>query len=202
MAAHVAVDHIQRHIVDQQRGELFASHVGRRRAATAAEPAAWRDCVTWLDAHDTLSSAADWPDLFGCLTLAGNASAEFDAYPTPPAPELDMMGFIFRSPAALFPLAMNDGASHAATALMNELATDSTLSQTLADLDVPTLIIHGRHDLVAPWQVGVFVIDTIATPEADRRRVVLEHTAHGSFREQDEAEYQAEVLTFVRDHTE
>lgn len=67
-----------------------------------------------------------------------------------------------------------------ATGFMNQVMFDQSLTKTLERLEIPTLLIYGRLDLVAPVEVGEYMLNHIATDEMDKKLVVLEESRYGA----------------------
>ncbi len=48
------------------------------------------------------------------------------------------------------------------------LITDDRLIETAHRINIPTLLVYGRHDLIAPFEVGQWHLDTIETPPIEK----------------------------------
>jgi len=70
------------------------------------------------------------------------------------------------------------------------------LTHAMADIDVPTLVLQGRHDHVAPWEVGRDLFDAVATPDEHKREVILEDSGH-AWGGDDFVIAQREALAFI-----
>ena len=63
---------------------------------------------------------------------------------------------------------------------MSRVVTDNSLEQTINRITIPTLIIYGGKDLIAPLEVGENIYNEIETAEQDKVLVVLENSRHGA----------------------
>jgi len=60
------------------------------------------------------------------------------------------------------------------------VATNRTLSTTVARVSIPVLLIYGAKDLIAPPEVGQIIYGQIQTPPAQKRLLILLHSRHGA----------------------
>ncbi|MCJ8318776.1 MAG: alpha/beta hydrolase [Colwellia sp.] len=93
----------------------------------------------------------------------------------------------------------NNKKTISASKFMHWVATNNTMENKIHRIEIPTLLLYGRHDLIAPVEVGQHILATISTPDSDKRLVVLEKSRHG-------AEYadiqllQNEVIAFIEQY--
>ncbi len=138
-------------------------------------PAFWLDCVDFYERTPQMTEAGDWSTHYACMSAAGGAEAPVEndhALGAVPAE------FVFASPASAPLMALNQGASQRSESFLEEFALDDQLSQDMAAIDIPTLVMQGRFDRVAPWEVGRDLIEAIATPDEQKRELILEDSAH------------------------
>ena len=84
------------------------------------------------------------------------------------------------SPFNGFPLYPNVKRTLEAEEFMSYIAFDSSLREDIHRIHIPTLLVFGNKDLIAPVEVGEFIYDKINTDEADKTLLVLEHSRHGA----------------------
>ena len=90
----------------------------------------------------------------------------------------------------------NNKATRAASNFLRWVATSNIMEDKIHRIKIPTLLLYGKSDLVAPLEVGKHILNTISTPNAHKRLVVLENSRHG-------AEYsdvkllQDEIVAFI-----
>ncbi len=80
---------------------------------------------------------------------------------------------------------------------MLRVVTSSDLRDTVPRLAIPTLLVYGEKDLVAPPEVGQAILDAIATPAPQKSLLMLPHSRHGAEGE-DVAVMQRAIRDFVR----
>ncbi len=135
----------------------------------------WGGCVDFYEQTPELAEVADWSSHYECLSAAGGTEA--------PVENAHALGdvpaeFVFASPVSAALLGLNEGTAWDSEGLMQEFVLDDSLSQSMADIDVPTLVLQGRHDRVAPWEVGHDLFEAIATPDEHKQEVILEDSGH------------------------
>jgi esterase/lipase len=54
------------------------------------------------------------------------------------------------------------------------------MSEVIHRIHVPTLLVFGKKDLIAPVEVGEFIYNEISTDETDKVLLVLEQSGHGA----------------------
>jgi len=60
------------------------------------------------------------------------------------------------------------------------IAFDSSMREVIHRIRIPTLLVYGKKDLIAPVGVGEFIYNEIDTGEADKALLVLEQSRHGA----------------------
>ncbi len=63
---------------------------------------------------------------------------------------------------------------------LENLIEDDRLIETTPSIQIPTLLIYGRHDLIAPFEVGEWHLENINTPTIDKELLILENSGHGA----------------------
>ena len=135
----------------------------------------WLDCVEFYESTPEMTEVGDWGTHYSCMSAAGGAEAPVEnehALGSVPA------DFVFASPASGPLMGMNQSVSQSSESFMQEFVLADDLSEDMAVIDVPTLVMQGRFDRVAPWEVGRDLIEAIATPDAQKRELILEDSGH------------------------
>ena len=96
-------------------------------------------------------------------------------------------------------LAPNNSKTVQAEDFMSYLVSDTSMTDVIPRIEVPTLLVYGRNDLVAPVEVGEFIYEEIATSEADKELLVLEQSRHGAESE-DIDKFQTAIMRFIEEH--
>jgi esterase/lipase len=79
---------------------------------------------------------------------------------------------------------------------MSFIASDTSMTEVMHRIDIPTLLVYGRKDLMAPVEVGEFLYNEIETDETDKTLLVLEQSRHGA-ENGDIAILQSAVIEFI-----
>ena len=74
----------------------------------------------------------------------------------------------------------NNKATVGAEKFMSQVVSDNSLEQTINRITIPTLLIYGGKDLIAPLEVGEHIYNEIETAERDKMLIVLENSRHGA----------------------
>lgn len=90
----------------------------------------------------------------------------------------------------------NNKNTNSAEVFMKQIMFDQSLSTSIEKLAIPTLLIYGKNDLIAPPEIGEFIIDIIQTDKADKKLLVLSHSRHGAEGE-DIKIFQNEMVQFI-----
>jgi proline iminopeptidase len=100
----------------------------------------------------------------------------------------------FRNGTALSPSGSTSDGSYVQQLLDGELSR--SLSDSLALIHLPSLILWGRHDGILPVALAQDAYDHLGTPAADKSIYIFEQSAHSPHREQ-RLEFLAEVKRFI-----
>jgi esterase/lipase len=79
---------------------------------------------------------------------------------------------------------------------MEQIMFDQSLSATIGRLSVPTLLVYGKDDLVAPPEVGEFIYKTIMTKSDEKKLVIMKESRHGA-EGNDIQFFQNELIQFI-----
>jgi len=79
------------------------------------------------------------------------------------------------------------------------VAFDPAMREVIHRIAIPTLLVYGKKDLVAPVEVGEFIIAEINTDEESKRLLVLEHSRHGAEGEDREL-FQKAMIEFIEQY--
>ncbi len=147
----------------------------RSRTETEEGEEFWLSCVDFYERTPQLTQTDDWSTHYACMSSAGGAEA--------PVENENALGavppeFIFASPASGPLMGWNQRASQQSESFLEEFVLDDQLSQDMAVIDIPMLVMQGRFDRVAPWEVGRDLIEAIATPDDQKRELILEDSGH------------------------
>jgi pimeloyl-ACP methyl ester carboxylesterase len=74
----------------------------------------------------------------------------------------------------------NFRATMRAEKFLSWIVSDNSFEQTINRITIPTLIIYGGKDLIAPAEVGENIYNEIETAEQDKMLVILENSRHGA----------------------
>lgn len=74
----------------------------------------------------------------------------------------------------------NNKRTNQAEEFMSYLASDTSMREVIHRIHVPTLLVYGRKDLMAPVETGEFIYNEISTDKADKELLVLEQSRHGA----------------------
>jgi esterase/lipase len=97
------------------------------------------------------------------------------------------------------PVAPNNSRTVQAEDFMSYIVSDTSLSDVIGRIEVPTLLVYGRNDLIAPVEVGEFIYNEISTSAEDKELLVLEESRHGA-EDDDVAKFQTAMIAFIEDH--
>lgn len=74
----------------------------------------------------------------------------------------------------------NNRATMRAEKFLSWVVSDNSFEQTINRIAIPTLIIYGGKDLIAPLEIGENIYNQIETEEQDKMLIVLENSRHGA----------------------
>jgi len=60
------------------------------------------------------------------------------------------------------------------------VAFDLSMREVIHRIDIPTLLVYGENDLIAPVEVGEYIYNEIGTDEINKEFLVLEQSRHGA----------------------
>ena len=60
------------------------------------------------------------------------------------------------------------------------VVSDNSFEQIINRITIPTLLIYGGKDLIAPVEVGEHIYNEIETAKQDKMFIVLENSRHGA----------------------
>jgi len=90
----------------------------------------------------------------------------------------------------------NNSKTNQAEDFMSHVAFDSSLNQVISRIEVPTLLIYGSKDLIAPIEVGKQIYDNISTQYGDKKLIILEESRHGAEHD-DVVIFQESMVDFI-----
>ena len=103
------------------------------------------------------------------------------------------------SPFNGFTYYSNNKLTNQAEDFISWVAFDSSMREGIHRIHVPTLLVYGEKDLIAPVEVGKFIYSEIDTDEADKSLLVLEQSRHGA--ENGDIEImQRAIIEFIEDY--
>ena len=100
------------------------------------------------------------------------------------------------SPFNGLPLYPNIKKTQQAQKMFSWVISDSSISDIIHRINIPTLLIYGQNDLVAPVEVGQIIYDEIETAEQDKELLVLNNSRHGAENE-DVIIFQMQIKSFI-----
>ena len=95
-----------------------------------------------------------------------------------------------------FPFYFNNKKTMQAQKMLSWVISDVSMRDVIYRISVPTLLIYGQKDLVAPVEVGQIIYDEIETIEQDKKLFVLKNSRHGAENE-DVILFQKELKNFI-----
>jgi len=150
----------------------------------------WRDARAFYREHTSLTTLSDFwlhnmyvEDVMGdSIDTVNRISSSVKAS--------------FFSPFNGFTYYSNNKRTNNADDFMARIAFDSSMRDTIHRLHIPTLLIYGKNDLIAPVGVGEFIYSEISTAEPDKSLLVLENSRHGAEKEDVEIMQKA-IIEFI-----
>jgi len=95
----------------------------------------------------------------------------------------------------------NNKATRSASEFLGWVATNNVMENKIQRIKIPTLLVYGKSDLIAPFEVGKHILNTISTPNARKRLVILENSRHGA-EHSDVKILQDEIVAFIEQYRE
>ena len=165
-------NHEQGMAYDISREQILAH--AENRISSGEDAAYWQEAVTFYQQRTDLTEVADYGMHYAYLDeVMGVSFSMFDRI-------WSSVKASFFSPFNGFKHYANNRATTGAAEFMSLVLTDRSIAETIHRIDVPTLIIYGRNDIVAPVEVGEFIYNEISTEQQDKELVVLENSRHGA----------------------
>jgi pimeloyl-ACP methyl ester carboxylesterase len=93
----------------------------------------------------------------------------------------------------------NNKATRSASDFLGWVATNNVMENKIQRITVPTLLVYGKSDLIAPFEVGKHILNTISTPNSHKKLVVLENSRHGA-EHSDVKVLQDEISSFIEQY--
>ncbi|MCB9665112.1 MAG: alpha/beta hydrolase [Alphaproteobacteria bacterium] len=148
--------------------------IAQERIGAGDDPDFWRGCIDFWKATPELEDGEDFYRHFDCVYTAMDGNIPFGQRLQ------TSVAFTLVGPHNGWYHWANSRASTSNAAFIERVVEASPLLETAHRVRVPTLMIHGAYDLVAPPEVGQWYHDTIETPEEDKELVILEDSPHGA----------------------
>ena len=134
----------------------------------------WQEVHDYYQNHETLTEPSDFMIHDDYVSRVMGASISmFDRINS-------SVKASFCSPFNGFAFYSNNRATMGAEKFLSRVVSDNSLEQTINRITIPTLIIYGRKDLIAPVEVGEHIYKEILTAKQDKILVVLENSRHGA----------------------
>ena len=76
------------------------------------------------------------------------------------------------------------------------LVASGSIGKNINRISVPTLLIYGKHDLIAPVEVGEYIYNNIGTKKQDKTLLILNNSRHGA-EEPDVGQFQKSIMDFI-----
>ncbi len=150
----------------------------------------WEEAVTFYQQRTSLTEVADYGMHYAYVDNVMDVSFSiFDRISS------SVKASIF-SPFNGFKHYANNRATTGATEFISHVLTDQSIAETIHRIEIPTVIIYGRQDIIAPVEVGEFIYNEISTEQQEKELVVLEQSRHGAEHEDREI-LQNTVIDFI-----
>ncbi len=134
----------------------------------------WQEVKTFYEERPTLTTASDFAEhghyVFSVMGSPISLSDRILA---------SVKASLF-SPFNGLPVYPNNKRTNQAEEFMSFIASDTSMTEVVHRIDIPTLLVYGRKDLMAPVGVGEFIYNEIDTDEADKTLLILEQSRHGA----------------------
>jgi len=134
----------------------------------------WQEVRDFYQNHETLTEASDFMmhDDYVSRVMGVSISVFDRIYSSTKAS--------FFSHFNGFRFYFNNKATVGAEEFMSQIVSDNSLELTINRITIPTLIIYGGRDLIAPVEVGEHIYNEIETAKQDKMLIVLENSRHGA----------------------
>lgn len=150
----------------------------------------WQGAIDFYRARPALTEVDDYFTHYEYLDAAMGASI------STPSRIWSSVKASFLSPFNGFTYYSNNRATNQAEDFMELVVTDRSIRTTIDRLAVPTLLVYGRNDLIAPVEVGESIYREIGTSPEHKDLLVLENSRHGA-EGGDRAIFQDAVIDFI-----
>jgi len=74
----------------------------------------------------------------------------------------------------------NNKRTNQSEGFMSWVGFDLSMGEVIHRIDIPTLLIYGEKDLIAPVEVGEYIYHEIGTDETSKELLILEQSRHGA----------------------
>jgi len=152
----------------------------------------WQEVYDYYQSHETLTETSDFmihDDYVN--SVMGVSISVFDRINSSTKAS-------FCSPFNGLYFYFNNKATMSAEKFLSWVVSEDTLEHTINRITIPTLLIYGGEDLIAPTEVGEHIYNEIETAEQDKTLVVLENSRHGA--ENDDVEVFQEAIEEFLEH--
>ena len=133
----------------------------------------WKDAKIFLQSNNRIESADDAMKYFELVDKA------MDAIISTGQRIGTSVKYSFSSPHNGWFHWANSNSTMSSEFIKN-LVTDDRLIETAPRIKIPTLLVYGRYDLIAPFEVGEWHLDNIETTINKKELIILEDSRHGA----------------------
>ena len=152
--------------------------------ATGEDPTLWEEARAFYERVPTIDDVAKLNQHIGYVRQAGGYLYE-------PTPGVGMGEMLFTPADMPSQIDRSEMVLAEAVGLVHV-----NLSPRMKEIRIPSLVMWGRHDGTLPVGLAQDAFDALGTPEADKRLVIFEKSAHSPYREEPELAVEA-VVDFV-----
>jgi pimeloyl-ACP methyl ester carboxylesterase len=150
----------------------------------------WREVVNFYQSNTALTNIFNYQKHSGYIySIMGATISLYDRVIA------SVKASLF-SPFNGLPLYPNIKKTQQAQKMFSWVISDSSISDIIHRINIPTLLIYGQNDLVAPVEVGQIIYDEIETAEQDKELLVLNNSRHGAENE-DVLIFQKAIKSFI-----
>ena len=150
----------------------------------------WQDAVDFYQSNTSLTSISDFQKhksfIYRVMDVTHNFSDRITS---------SVKASLF-SPFNGLPYYFNNKKTNQAQKMFSWVISDSSISDIIHRINIPTLLIYGQNDLVGPVEVGQIIYDEIETAEQDKELLVLKNSRHGAENE-DVLIFQRTIKSFI-----
>ena len=134
----------------------------------------WQEVREFYQERNTLTNASDFGKHDEYVDRVTGSSIQ---------PTYRIMSMIKKSIFSPFnglAFGLNNYRTNQAEEFLSSIASGTGIREVIHRIHVPTLLVYGRKDLMAPVEVGEFIYNEIDTDEKDKVLLVLEQSRHGA----------------------